>query len=85
MTAIINATLVMRDHLIPNGVLLMENGKITAFGESRKMEIPEGCEIIDLKYRETGYDTDFDCVCGRFGRGIDCGYFAGSDLLFLWC
>ena len=22
--------------------------------------IPEGCEIIDLKYRETGYDTDFD-------------------------
>ena len=35
MTAIINATLVMRDHLIPNGVLLMENGKITAFGDSR--------------------------------------------------
>ena len=30
MTAIINATLVMRDHLIPNGVLLMDNGKITA-------------------------------------------------------
>ena len=42
MTAIINAVLVMRDHLIPNGVLLMEDGKITAFGESRKMEIPEG-------------------------------------------
>ena len=29
MTAIINATLVMRDHLIPGGVLLMEDGKIT--------------------------------------------------------
>ena len=49
MTAIINATLVMRDHLIPNGVLLMDGGKITAFGESRKMEIPEGCEIIDAE------------------------------------
>ncbi len=54
MTAIINATLVMRDHLIPGGVLLMENGKITAFGESRKMEIPEGCEIIDAEGKYVG-------------------------------
>ena len=54
MTAIINATLVMRDHLIPNGVLLMENGKIKAFGESRKMEIPEGCEIIDAEGKYVG-------------------------------
>ena len=54
MTAIINATLVMRDHLIPNGVLLMENGKITAFGESRKLEIPEGCEIIDAEGKYVG-------------------------------
>ena len=54
MTAIINATLVMRDHLIPNGVLLMEDGKITAFGDSRKMEIPEGCEIIDAEGKFVG-------------------------------
>lgn len=54
MTAIINATLVMRDHLIPNGVLLMDGGKITAFGESRKMEIPEGCEIIDAEGKFVG-------------------------------
>jgi len=54
MTAIINATLVMRDHLIPNGVLLMDNGKITAFGESRKMQIPEGCEIIDAEGKYVG-------------------------------
>ena len=54
MTAIINATLVMRDHLIPNGVLLMEDGKIAAFGESRKMEIPEGCEIIDAEGKYVG-------------------------------
>ena len=54
MTAIINATLVMRDHLIPNGVLLMENGKIVKFGESRKMEIPEGCQIIDAEGKYVG-------------------------------
>ena len=54
MTAIINATLVMRDHLIPNGVLLMDSGKITAFGESRKMEIPEGCQIIDAEGKYVG-------------------------------
>ncbi len=54
MTAIINATLVMRDHLIPNGVLLMENGKIVAFGESRKMKIPEGCQIIDAEGKYVG-------------------------------
>ena len=47
MTAIINANLVMRDHLITDGVLLMENGRITAFGEKRKLAVPEGCEIID--------------------------------------
>ena len=47
MTAIINANLVMRDHLITDGVLLMENGKITAFGEKRRLAVPEGCEIID--------------------------------------
>ena len=47
MTAIINATLVMRDHYIPNAVILMENGIIRQFGEAKKITIPEGCEIID--------------------------------------
>ena len=32
MTAIINATLVMRDHLIPKAALLIEDGKIHSFG-----------------------------------------------------
>ena len=49
MTAIINATLVMRDHYIPDGVLLTEGGKIVDFGEARKMTIPEDCEVIDAK------------------------------------
>ena len=45
MKAIINATLVMRDHLIPDAVLLIEDGKIADFGEMRTTAIPEGCEI----------------------------------------
>ncbi|MBQ8588265.1 MAG: amidohydrolase family protein [Clostridia bacterium] len=49
MTAIINATLVMRDHYIPDGVLLIEDGKIADFGEARKLTVPEGCEVIDAK------------------------------------
>ena len=47
MTAIINATLVMPDHLIPDAVLLIENGKIAALGEKRKLPVPVGCAIID--------------------------------------
>lgn len=47
MKAIINATLVMRDHFIPDAVLLTDNGKIVDFGEARKLSVPEGSEIID--------------------------------------
>ena len=49
MKAIINAELVMRDHLIPEAVLFIENGKIAGFGEMRTTPIPEGCEIIDAQ------------------------------------
>ena len=49
MIALKNAELVMRDHLIPNAVLLIEDGKIKAFGEARKLAIPEGCEVIDAE------------------------------------
>ena len=45
MTAIINATLVMRDHFIPDGVLFIEDGKIKSYGEMRKCPVPEGCEV----------------------------------------
>lgn len=47
MLAIIHATLVMRDHLIPDGILVVEDGKIRSFGEMREHPIPEGCEILD--------------------------------------
>jgi imidazolonepropionase-like amidohydrolase len=49
MTAIINATLVMRDHFIPDAVLFVEDGKIAGYGEMRKTPVPEGCEIIDAE------------------------------------
>ncbi|MBQ7035268.1 MAG: amidohydrolase family protein [Clostridia bacterium] len=47
MKAIINATLVMRDHYIPNATLLIKDGKIQDFGE--KIALPEGCEVIDAE------------------------------------
>ena len=47
MIAIKNATLVMRDHYIPDGVLFMEDGIIASFGEMRSCPIPDGCEVID--------------------------------------
>ena len=49
MKAIINAELVMRDHLIPEAVLFMEDSKIAGFGGMRTTAIPEGCEIIDAE------------------------------------
>ena len=47
--AIINAELVMRDHLIPEAMLLIEDGRIADFGEMRGKAVPEGCEIIDAQ------------------------------------
>ena len=49
MIAIKNATLVMKDHLIPEAVLLIEDGMIADFGEMRSLAIPEGCEVIDAE------------------------------------
>ena len=47
MKAIINGTLIMRDHLIPEAVLMIENGRIAGFGEMRSTPVPEDCEVID--------------------------------------
>ena len=49
MLAIKNATLVMKDHLIPEAVIFVEDGKISAFGEMRNTTIPEGCEVMDAQ------------------------------------
>ena len=47
MKAIVNATLVMRDHLIPEAALFIEDGRIAGFGEMRTTPVPAGCEVID--------------------------------------
>lgn len=52
MFAIQNATLVLRDHLIPDAVILCENGRIVDFG--RKLPIPEGAEVLDAKGEYVG-------------------------------
>ena len=49
MIAIKNATLVMKDHLIPDAVLFIEDGKIADFGEMRSTPIPAGCEVVDAE------------------------------------
>ncbi len=49
MKAIINATIVLRDHYIPNGVIIIDDGIIKDFGESRKLSVPENAQIIDAK------------------------------------
>ncbi len=49
MLAIKNACLVMRDHYIPNGVILMEDGIITDLGEAKAVSIPDGCHVYDAE------------------------------------
>jgi N-acetylglucosamine-6-phosphate deacetylase len=47
MLAIKNATLVMKDHYIPNAVLLMDNDRIVDFGPAKNITVPDDCEVID--------------------------------------
>jgi len=47
MLAITNAIIVMTDHYIYDGTVLVDNGRIVDFG--RKVQIPEGAEILDAK------------------------------------
>ena len=49
MLAIINAELIMRDHLIPDGYILIEDGLIKDYGEMFKAGSFGGYEIIDAK------------------------------------
>ena len=65
MFAIINAELVMKDHLIPEAVLFVEDGKIAGFGEMRTTPIPEDCEIMDAEGAYVGPGlVDIHCHAG---------------------
>ena len=54
MKAIINATVVMKDYYIPNGVILMDEDKIVKVGKAKDISIPEGIEIIDAENNYVG-------------------------------
>ena len=50
ITAIVGGKLLTVSHgTIENGVLLMENGKITAVGSAHDVKVPKGAQIVDAK------------------------------------
>ncbi len=49
MLAVVNAMIVMRDHLIPDGILVLDEGKIVDFGEMRNVPVPLGARVIDAE------------------------------------
>ena len=51
--AITNTTIVMPDHLIPDGTIIVEDGKILEFGKSRKIST-EGMTVYDAGGKYTG-------------------------------
>ena len=54
MKAIINANIIMTDHVIPNGVILFEDGVIKDFGKAKDVVVPDGIEIIDAENNYVG-------------------------------
>lgn len=54
MKAIVNANVVMTDHVIPNGVVLFDKGEIVEVGKAKDVVIPEGAEIIDAENNYVG-------------------------------
>lgn len=52
MIAIVNATIVMPDHYIPNGTVLIDGGKIVDFG--KKVSVPENAKFLDAEGKYVG-------------------------------
>ena len=44
----------MPDHVIPNGVILVDNGVIVDFGKAKNVQIPANAEIIDAENNFVG-------------------------------
>lgn len=65
MKAIIDAKIVTTEGVIENGSLLIENGKIAAFGEADTVSLPRQCEIVDAEggYLGPGF-VDIHCHGG---------------------
>lgn len=54
MKAIVNAIVVMKDYIIPNGVILIEKDKIVKVGKAKDVAVPEGAQIIDAENNYVG-------------------------------
>ncbi|MBO5926300.1 MAG: amidohydrolase family protein [Clostridia bacterium] len=54
MKAIINANIVLKDHYIMDGVILIDGDKIASFGKKKNIVIPENAEIIDAENHYVG-------------------------------
>ena len=86
MKAIVNAIIVMKDHYIPNGVILLDGDKIVDFGKAKNLEIPQNAQIIDAEGQYVGpglidihthavdnkwiYDSPKDCSEFLFEHGV---------------
>ncbi|MFA5545302.1 MAG: amidohydrolase family protein [Sphaerochaetaceae bacterium] len=49
MKAITNTTIVKTDHMVPDGIIVVENDTIVAMGPSKAVNIPADAEIFDAK------------------------------------
>ncbi len=63
--AITNANLITENGIIYDGTLIIEDGKIAAFGPAASLEIPEGAEVLNAggKYVGPGF-VDIHCHGG---------------------
>lgn len=54
MLAITNTHIILRDHMIVDGIILVDNGRIVDFNEARLLSVPEGAELLDAHGAFTG-------------------------------
>lgn len=49
MKAVINCKLILENEILENGVLLIEDGRIAAFGTKDEVPVPAGADVIDAE------------------------------------
>ena len=82
MLAIKNANVVMQDHVIENGVVLVEGDKIVKVGKAKNVEIPANATIIDAENNYVGPGLiDIHTHAGAKTYFIDDPKVASEDLL----
>ncbi len=54
MKAIVNGIIVMKDHIIPDGVILIDGETIVDFGKAKDVVVPSNAQIIDAQGNYVG-------------------------------